>query len=165
MSIAAIQSDSLTPLTVADSAIALPHRDFESEFRFLLDRAKEEEGQWNEPGFTPDQSAEVEQRLVEAGHEETVRKAGEAAAKLVASTFIIPLLAAMRESPFQTERFGPTMAERRMGPVLDQQIADRIVQRSDFPIVEAVKNSILSKQAQRLGLTGAPAGRSIDATG
>lgn len=165
MSIASIQSDFLTPLTMADSPLASPERDFESEFRFLLDRADNEGAERGRRGIALDRPAEAEQRLIEAGHEETVRKAGDAAAKLVASTFIIPLLAAMRESPFQTERFGPTMAERRMGPALDQQIADRIVQRSQFPIVEAVKRSILSKQAQRLGLTGAPAGRSIDATG
>ena len=165
MSIAAVQSGFQPPVTAADTLTATHGWDVENEFRLLLDQAAGKPGERAKTEVARDEPAEVERRLIEAGHEETVRKAGEAAAQLVASTFIIPLLAAMRESPFQTERFGPTMTERRMGPVLDQQVADRIVQRSNFPIVSAVKDSILSKQAQRLGLTGAPGGRSIDATG
>ena len=93
------------------------------------------------------------------------RRAEEAARQLVASTFIVPMLAAMRESPFQTDRFGFTMAEHRLGPVLDQQLADRMVRRMDLPIVDAVRNSLLGTHAGALAPGAAANGETFNAFG
>lgn len=112
-----------------------------------------------------DRRAAVSARLIEAGHEDIVQVAEQAAEQLVASSFVVPLLAAMRDSPFQTEMFGTTMAERRIGPVFDQMLADRIVQCSNFSLVEGVKTSILEKQARLMGVPEADAGSVIDAQG
>jgi hypothetical protein len=74
-----------------------------------------------------------------------------AAEQLVATTFIAPVLARMRESVFAEAPFAPSAAERRFGPLLDQHLADRIVHASRFPLVDEV--------ARRLG--GGTDGRAI----
>jgi Rod binding domain-containing protein len=61
-----------------------------------------------------------------------------AAEQLVATTFIAPILARMRESVFAEAPFAPSAAEKRFGPFLDQHLADRIVHASRFPLVDEV---------------------------
>lgn len=64
--------------------------------------------------------------------------AREAAKGLVASAFIVPMLAEIRESSRAVGPFAPTLAEKRFGPILDQQIADQVMQNSNFRIVDAI---------------------------
>lgn len=67
----------------------------------------------------------------------------EAASQLVSSAFILPVLAALRESQFLEPPFAPTFAERRFQPLLDQQIADRITSAANFPLVDAIVDRYL----------------------
>lgn len=74
------------------------------------------------------------------------QKLREAAGQLVSSGFIVPVLASLRESQFLEAPFAPNAAEKRFAPLLDQQIADRIVSAANFPLVDVIVDR----------LTGAP---------
>ena len=71
---------------------------------------------------------------------ETVR---EAATQLVSITFIMPMLASLRDSPFVEPPFAPGHAEKQFRPMLDQEIADRIAGAANFPLVDAIVNRLL----------------------
>jgi len=55
----------------------------------------------------------------------------EQARKLVATTFVSPLLARMREDPFRSDLFHGGFAEDAFGAQLDTILADRIVDQMD----------------------------------
>lgn len=59
-----------------------------------------------------------------------------AAEGLVATSFIKPILAQVRESNNTPPPFGPTQAEKQFGSLLDNQLADEIARASQFPIVD-----------------------------
>lgn len=82
----------------------------------------------------------------------------ESAGQLVSSAFIVPVLNALRESPFLEEPFAPTFAEKRFAPLLDQQIADRIVSAANFPLVDVIVDRLL-------GTAGASVSPSVERTG
>jgi len=65
-------------------------------------------------------------------------EARKAANELVASTFIVPMLSKLRETSLAEGPFAPGTAEKRFGPMLDEKLADRIVEASNFDIVEAI---------------------------
>ncbi len=65
-----------------------------------------------------------------------------AAEQLVATTFIQPMLAKMREDPFKTDLFHGGQAEEVFGQQMDTIYAERIVAKADFAIVDAVYKSI-----------------------
>ncbi len=95
------------------------------------------------------QSAEVSwkerverQREVE-NDPEAFRRAQEGAEQLVATTFIVPILQQLRDSSMAEGPFGPGAYEKRLGPMLDAQIADRIVSAQRLLIVEAVRDRML----------------------
>ncbi len=69
-----------------------------------------------------------------------VRKA---AGQLVSSTFIMPLLRSLHESPFVASPFAPGFAEQRFQPLLDQQVADRITSAADFPLIDVITDRLL----------------------
>ena len=71
------------------------------------------------------------------------KKAREAAAQLVASAFIVPVLASLREGPFLEAPFAQSLAEKQFGPLLDQQIADRITMAANFPLVDLIVDRLL----------------------
>ena len=81
---------------------------------------------------------------------ERFRKAQEGAEQLVASTFIVPILQQLRETNNAAAPFGPGMYEKRMGPMLDAQIADRIVKAQNLPIVDAVRDRMLGVRPSRV---------------
>lgn len=74
-------------------------------------------------------------------------RAGEAAQKLVASTLVEPILKQVRETNNAAPPFGPTEAEKQFGPILDGQIAEKIVTAADFPLVERIKQDLLKSSA------------------
>ena len=78
-----------------------------------------------------------------------------AAAQLVASTFIVPVLAEMREGSFLAGPFARGFAERQFQPLLDQQIADRVTSGANFPLVDAIVDQLLG--TRDLGLAGCQA--------
>lgn len=84
-------------------------------------------------------------------------RAGEAAQKLVASTLVEPILKQLRETNNAAAPFGPTEAEKQFGPILDGQIADRIVGAADFPLVERIKQDLMKNSAYSAQATQASA--------
>jgi len=81
---------------------------------------------------------------------ETLRTAAE---QLVATTFIQPMLAKMREDPFKSDLFHGGQAEEIFGQRLDTIFSERIVSRTDFAIVDAVYRSIADKAGVSAGVT------------
>lgn len=79
---------------------------------------------------------------IDADREKDLRKAAE---QLVATTFIQPMLAKMREDPFKSDLFHGGRTEEIFGEQLDTILSERIVSRSNFSIVDAVYNSIAKK--------------------
>ena len=67
----------------------------------------------------------------------------EAAAQLVSSTFIMPVLKAMHDSPFLEPPFAPSYAEKRFQPLLDQQVADRLTNAARFPLIDVIVERLM----------------------
>ncbi len=83
--------------------------------------------------------------------------ARDAATRLVSSVFIIPVLAALHDSPFLEPPFAPTFAEKQFQPLLDQQIADRIAGAANFSLVDVIVDRLLGPElplAPAPGVTG-----------
>ncbi|MHC4429988.1 MAG: hypothetical protein ACYS0D_15525 [Planctomycetota bacterium] len=70
-----------------------------------------------------------------SGDRQQLRSAAE---QLVASSFIQPILAQLRESPFAAGPFAPGLTERQFAPLLDQHLADRIVRGANLPLVDVI---------------------------
>jgi len=70
------------------------------------------------------------------------QRAREAAEQLVASAFILPLLTQLRNDPFKSELLHGGRGEQMFGQQLDTVIADRIVKKSNLPIVDSLYRSI-----------------------
>lgn len=81
---------------------------------------------------------------------ERVARAQKGAEQLVAATFIIPILQQLRDTNMAAEPFGPGMYEKRLGPMLDAQIADRIVSAQRLPIVDAIRDNMLGVRQSRV---------------
>ena len=98
-------------------------------------------------------TSSFEALLTAAGRRQQAEQAREAAQQMVASAFIMPGLAELRESPFLTGPFAPGAAERRFGPLLDQHVADGITASHRFPLTDQITEHLLSAEARSLGLT------------
>ncbi len=72
-------------------------------------------------------------------------EAREAASQLVASAFIEPALASLREGTFAEPPFAAGFVERRFAPLLDLQIADRITASANFPLVDLIVRWLLKE--------------------
>jgi hypothetical protein len=95
--------------------------------------------------------ASFAEQLRSAGRGKLVEEARTASEQLVSSAFILPVLAELRSSSMSEGPFAPGDTERRFGPVLDQHIADRLTQRSHFPLVDRLTEDLLRPAASRLG--------------
>jgi hypothetical protein len=64
----------------------------------------------------------------------------ESARKLVASALLMPVLEQMENSPFRPKEgpFSQNVVERRFGPLMHQQMADRMMEGRSFGLVDAV---------------------------
>ncbi len=71
-------------------------------------------------------------------------KAG--ATELVATTFIQPMFAMLRNDPLRSELFPESSGEKMFGPMLDAELAKRIVSSGNLPLTNAVV-----RQLQTLG--------------
>lgn len=69
--------------------------------------------------------------------------AREAAEKLVASTFIEPLLKSMRESNQAAAPFAPTQGEKQFRGLIDARVAESVVRRSNLSIVDRVTDTLV----------------------
>lgn len=65
-----------------------------------------------------------------------------AANQLVSVAFIKPLMAQMHESPFKSELFHGGQGEAMFQEHLDTVLADRITERANLPIAEAIYQRI-----------------------
>ena len=75
-----------------------------------------------------------------AGH----RQLRQASEQFVASAFVLPLLAQMRQDPFRSDLFHGGSAEDAFQSQLDTILADRITHRANFPLVDVIVNRVLS---------------------
>jgi Rod binding domain-containing protein len=76
-----------------------------------------------------------------------------AASQLVSSAFIMPVLQALRDSPFNDGPLAPGAAERRFMPLLDQHLADRVAQASGFALVDVIVKRLSRPEAAQGGMT------------
>ncbi len=60
----------------------------------------------------------------------------EAAKTLVTEGLVKPVFASLRDGGFAAEPFAPGTAERRFRPMFDAILADRVVEGSNFALVE-----------------------------
>ncbi len=92
------------------------------------------------------QSGSAAKEKYELSEEEskTIRTAAE---QLVATTFINPMLAKMRDDPFKSDLFHGGRGEEIFGQQLDTMYSDRIVSSTDFAIVDAVYDRIARSAA------------------
>ncbi len=70
----------------------------------------------------------------------------QAAAQLVASTFIMPVLQSMHDSPFLKPPFAPGFAEKQFQPLLDQQVADRLTSAARFPLIDVITDRLMGPE-------------------
>lgn len=70
------------------------------------------------------------------------RASHEAAQQLVSIALVQPVLTQMRRDPFRTELFHGGFAEDAFGARLDSILAERITQRSNLPLVDAIARTL-----------------------
>lgn len=83
--------------------------------------------------------------------------AREAAKTLVTEAFVKPVFAALRDGTLAADGFKPGTAERRFRPLLDAALAEKVVEGSNFALVDTV--------ATRFEKTIAGASRRVDIRG
>lgn len=90
--------------------------------------------------------------------------ARDAAEQFVAQALVEPILARFRASGDAVPPFAPGDSEKAFRPLLDAQIAQRIVRSQNFPIVEAVARRLLEHQRSADALPDSPGPASSPAT-
>ncbi len=88
-----------------------------------------------------------------------------AAQQLVASAFVVPLLEQMREDPFKSELFHGGFAEDAFSQQLDTILSDRIAQRQNLPLADAVYRHIAAQASRRIALPEQATGLKVDLRG
>ncbi len=68
-----------------------------------------------------------------------------AAAEFVAATLVQPILASLRDTNESAAPFAPGEAERAFGPMLDAEIAERIVKSARFSIVDVIAKQLVGE--------------------
>ena len=61
-----------------------------------------------------------------------------AAEQFVATTFLMPVLKEIRAQNRAAPPFGPTQAEKSLGPLMDAMLADRMVKSHQFALVDRI---------------------------
>ncbi len=84
--------------------------------------------------------------LTQAAASEDREVVREAAAQLVASTFIMPVLKSIHDSPFLEPPFAPGYAEKRFQPLLDQHVADRLTTAARFPLIDVITDRLMGSK-------------------
>lgn len=83
----------------------------------------------------------------------------QAAQQLVSSALILPMLQQIRSSSLKSEMFHGGFSEDAFGAQLDTELADRMVAKSNFPIVDAIYRKMtgqtdMSPKGKELNLHG-----------
>ncbi len=94
-------------------------------------------------GRSADAFSAVLTRAAGSQEREAVR---EAAAQLVSSTFIMPVLQSIHDSPFLKPPFAPGYAQKRFQPLLDQHVADRLTSAARFPLIDVITDRLLGSE-------------------
>lgn len=81
----------------------------------------------------------------EAEQREQVR---EAAAQLVASAFVLPMLQQIRDDPLGSDLFKGGVAEDLFGQQLDTHLADDMAKGMNTPLVDAVERYLMGEPQQ-----------------
>jgi hypothetical protein len=109
-------------------------------------------------GSTPDDQASFLREMVrrldgdETGAESPEDLAGLAARRLVAATFVEPIVREARENSAATGRFAPGVAEQRFGHLMDRSLADAIVSQPGFAGVASLERRLLDRIERQLGM-------------
>ena len=90
--------------------------------------------------------AAFSQVLEQAAHGRDRATARDAATRLVASAFVMPVLASMHDSPFLEPPFAPTFAQKQFQPLLDRHLSDRITGSANFPLVDVIVDRLLGPE-------------------
>lgn len=69
-----------------------------------------------------------------------------AAQQLVSSALILPMLSQIRDSALKSDLFDGGFMESAFGAQLDTELADRMVAKSNFPIVDAIYRKMIGQQ-------------------
>ncbi len=77
--------------------------------------------------------------------EQAARRSAES---LVSMTFVQPLLKQLRETSKAAAPFAPTQGERQFQGLLDAELAERLVRKGNFPIVDRITQQLLQKNAE-----------------
>jgi len=103
----------------------------------------------------PAESFEQVLRASQARHAEApavdparLEQARTAAEQFVATAFVVPMLAQMRNDPFRSDLFHGGFAEDAFQGQLDTIMADRVTQRADLSLVDSILDHILSTRAK-----------------
>ncbi|QDU32690.1 hypothetical protein KS4_07240 [Poriferisphaera corsica] len=78
-------------------------------------------------------------------------KIRDASEQLVSSSFVLPILQQMQNDPFRSELFHGGQAEDIFSQQWNTKIADDMVKRANFPMVEAVYNKIMNHASNQTG--------------
>jgi Rod binding domain-containing protein len=73
----------------------------------------------------------------------TAQRAREAAEQFVALTFVQPALKALREGNDAAPPFAPSEGEKQFRALLDAELAQRIVRKANYPLVDRVARDLL----------------------
>jgi Rod binding domain-containing protein len=84
----------------------------------------------------------------EIAPEERARKSAE---QFVALTFVQPLLKQLRESNAAAAPFAPTQGEKQFQGLIDADIAQKLVSKSNFPLVERLTSDLLKAKSRLPG--------------
>lgn len=144
----AIGASGAAEAALGRAGVRVDHRqNFEESLIKAHTRAEE---RWNE---------KVEEQKKIEQDPERYERAQKGAEQLVAATFIVPILQQLRESNMAAEPFGPGSYEKQMGPMIDAQIADRIVSAQNLPMVAALRDRMLGLHDRRMPEGSADAGQ------
>lgn len=104
------------------------------------------------------EGAEKARTAEEIAQEQAVRgRARKSAEDLVATAFILPVLAQLRESSQAEGPFAPGPWEKQFGPMMDVKVAERIVKAQGLPTVAALERRFLEQAGYggRIDVAGA----------
>ncbi|MCA9288492.1 MAG: hypothetical protein KDA05_07900 [Phycisphaerales bacterium] len=73
-----------------------------------------------------------------------------AAEQFVATTFLMPVLKEIRAQNNAAAPFGPTQAEKSLGPLMDAMLADRMVKSHQFALVDRIAADLRRVSTDRL---------------
>lgn len=94
-----------------------------------------------DPGTSDEHASQAADRLATTG-----------AQRMMSDAFLLPLLKSAREDSAPEGIFAPGPGERRFGSMLDQAIADRILESNNFPVAEALEDKLRASFHRVAGL-------------